>query len=62
MNSISTYSQGSARRRLQRHARASFDRKLFCGTNGCTTRLDLDERTGIASCRICGFHRTVRTH
>ncbi len=59
MNSITTYPQAGSRRRLARHARNGFDRRLFCGTNGCATRLELDERSGKATCPICGFHRTV---
>ncbi len=59
MNNVSTYTQTDARRRMRRRTRQGFDRSLFCGTNGCASRLDLDERTGIATCRICGFSRRV---
>ena len=44
-------------RRLRRRSLA--DDRLYCGTNGCTTYLDLDQRSGVASCPICGFRRTV---
>ncbi len=59
MNTSTTYTQAGARRRLRRRAQHGFDRELFCGTNGCASRLDLDERTGLATCRICGFARRV---
>ena len=44
-------------RRLRRRSLA--DDRLYCGTNGCTTYLELDPRTGVASCPICGYRRTV---
>lgn len=44
-------------RRLRRRVFA--DDRLYCGTNGCPTCLQLDERTGIASCHICGFSRRL---
>ena len=44
-------------RRLRRRVVAA-DR-LYCGTNGCTTHLVLDPQTGVASCPICGFRRTI---
>jgi hypothetical protein len=45
-----------ARRRQRRQVG---DPRLYCGTNGCPTTLGLDPRTGVASCRICGFARRV---
>jgi hypothetical protein len=44
-------------RRLRRHFLA--DDRLYCGTNGCTTHLELDPRSGFASCPICGFSRNI---
>ena len=45
-----------ARRRRRRQVG---DPRLYCGTNGCPTILDLDPRTGIAACPICGFARRL---
>ena len=44
-------------RRLRRRSLA--DDRLYCGTNGCTTYLELDPRTGVASCPICRYRRAV---
>jgi hypothetical protein len=44
-------------RRLRR--RPIGDTRLYCATNGCTTHLVLDTRTGVASCPICGFTRNL---
>ncbi|MDA8201662.1 MAG: hypothetical protein M0Z49_02670 [Chloroflexi bacterium] len=63
MNTSTSYPQADARRRLRRRAMHGFDRRLFCGTNGCATRLHVDEANGIARCHICGFTRRVQpTH
>jgi transcription elongation factor Elf1 len=59
VNTSTSYPQPGARRRLHRHARQEFDRRLFCGTNGCASRLDLDPASGVARCRICGFTRRI---
>ena len=32
----------------------------YCGTNGCTSFLEVDPETGVARCPICGYVR--RTH
>jgi hypothetical protein len=61
MNSSTSYPQADARRRLRRHSLHGFDRKYFCGTNGCATRLDVDEAAGVARCHICGYTRRVQT-
>jgi hypothetical protein len=45
-----------ARRQRRRHVG---DPRLYCGTNGCPTILNLDPRTGVAACPICGFARRV---
>jgi transcription elongation factor Elf1 len=44
-------------RRQRRRANAST--RLYCGTNGCTSFLEIDEKTGTAHCRICGYVRRV---
>ena len=54
---IALASRSADSRRLRR--RPTADSRLYCGTNGCTTHLQLDERTGVALCPICGFHRQV---
>jgi transcription elongation factor Elf1 len=64
VNTPTTYQQADARRRLRRRAQRGFDRRFFCGTNGCASRLELDATTGIATCPICGFTRRIsaQTH
>jgi hypothetical protein len=47
-----------AMRRLQ-HQQRSVTARLYCRTNGCTTFMNLDAPTGIASCPICGARRRV---
>jgi hypothetical protein len=47
--------RASAMRRLRRRAAATSH--LYCGTNGCTSYLELDVRTGVARCVICGYVR-----
>ena len=54
---IALASRSADSRRLRR--RVASDSRLYCGTNGCPTHLKLDERTGVASCPICGFRRQV---
>jgi hypothetical protein len=44
---------------MRRRAFAASTSRLFCGTNGCASLLDLDPETGTATCRICGFVRRV---
>jgi hypothetical protein len=41
-----------------RYTRPRFD-PLYCGTNGCTTRLIADAGKASASCPICGFTRSL---
>ncbi len=43
----------------RRRRRGGVDARLFCGTNGCPTILQLDARTGVAACPICGFRRRL---
>jgi len=44
-------------RRLRR--RSASVNHLYCPTNGCASFLNLDSGTGIASCTICGYRRSV---
>ncbi|MFL5709886.1 MAG: hypothetical protein ACJ77Y_12970 [Chloroflexota bacterium] len=44
---------------MRRRATAASNSRLFCGTNGCASLLDLDPETGSATCHICGFVRRV---
>ena len=46
------------RMRRRTHAVNSASR-LFCGTNGCASFLEVDLETGLATCHICGFVRRV---
>jgi len=50
--------RASNMRRLRR--RATSATRLYCSTNGCTSFLEVDANTGVASCPICGYVR--RTH
>jgi len=43
----------------RRSTAAAVNSKLFCGTNGCPSFLELDPRTGIATCSICGLVRPI---
>ena len=42
-------------RRMRRRANAAT--RLFCGTNGCPSFLEVDPHTGLATCAICGYVR-----
>ena len=46
-------------RRMRRRATAANASRLFCGTNGCASFLELDPETGTATCHICGFVRHI---
>ena len=46
-----------AMRRMRR--RVASASRLYCRTNGCTSYLELDPRTGTASCAICGYTRRI---
>jgi len=47
--------RASAMRRLRRRAAATAH--FYCATNGCTSYLELDGRSGVARCAICGYVR-----
>jgi len=47
-----------AMRRMRRRSHAAG--RLYCSTNGCTSYLDVDAISKIATCPICGYAR--RTH
>jgi hypothetical protein len=52
--------RASAVRRMRRRSfAANSNSRLFCGTNGCASLLDLDPETGKAVCHICGFVRII---
>ena len=42
-------------RRMRRRANAAT--RIFCGTNGCPSFLEVDAETGLATCPICGYVR-----
>jgi hypothetical protein len=46
-----------AMRRLRR--RSSAAGRLYCGTNGCTSFLEIDPITKLATCHICGYVRRI---
>ncbi len=46
-----------AMRRLRRRSHSAS--RPYCSTNGCTSFLEVDPDTGIASCPICGFQRRL---
>jgi hypothetical protein len=48
---------GAMRRQRRRTAAAG---RIYCGTNGCTSFLELDSSSGVARCPICGFTRRNR--
>jgi len=50
------YRQSSMRRMRRRSAQAT---RLYCGTNGCTSFLMIDELGGVAHCEICGYTRRL---
>lgn len=53
--------RSSSMRRMRRRASvANGSSRIFCGTNGCPSFLEVDPATGVATCAICGFTR--RTH
>lgn len=49
--------RATAMRRMRRRTQAAT--RLYCGTNGCTSYLELDPTTGLAHCEICGYIRRV---
>jgi hypothetical protein len=48
-------SHASASRRIRRAGH----NRLFCSTNGCASFMQLDARTGIATCPVCGLQRQI---
>jgi hypothetical protein len=52
--------RSAAMRRMRRRTHtATAASRLFCGTNGCASFLEVDPETGTATCHICGFVRRV---
>lgn len=51
--------RASAMRRLRRRSSQARAGRLFCGTNGCASFLDLDTEAGVATCHICGYTRRL---
>jgi hypothetical protein len=47
----------SMRRMRRRTSVANSGSRIFCGTNGCPSFLEVDPTTGVATCAICGFTR-----
>lgn len=61
-HTITSISQRGAAMRRQ-HRAGGWSRQagpaLYCRTNGCTTFMQLDSRTGLATCPVCGARRRV---
>jgi hypothetical protein len=53
--SASTAGRSAAMRRMRRRSQAAG--RPYCSTNGCTSYLEIDQATGLATCPICGYHR-----
>lgn len=52
--------RAAAMRRLRRRShQAQSGNRLFCGTNGCASFLELDPESRVATCQICGFTRRL---
>jgi len=49
--------RASAMRRLRRRSTQARSGRLFCGTNGCASFLEVSPETGVATCHICGYTR-----
>jgi hypothetical protein len=49
--------RSSSMRRLRRRAAAA--QRPYCGTNGCTSYLEIDATSGVAQCPICGYRRRL---
>jgi hypothetical protein len=49
--------RASSMRRMRR--RAANASRLYCGTNGCTSFLVVDENGSTARCEICGYTRRL---
>jgi hypothetical protein len=44
-------------RRLRRRSTAAG--RLYCSTNGCTSYLEVDPASRVATCPICGYTRRL---
>ncbi len=51
--------RASSMRRLRRRSSQARANRLFCGTNGCASFLDLNTEAGVATCHICGYTRRL---
>jgi len=49
--------RSAAMRRLRRRSQAAG--RPYCSTNGCTSFLEVDVVTRIATCPICGYARRL---
>jgi hypothetical protein len=53
----SVVGRSASMRRMRR--RTSSAVRLYCATNGCTSFLELDPATGVATCPVCGYRRRL---
>ena len=51
--------RATAMRRLRRRTSQARAGRLFCGTNGCASFLELNTESGVATCHICGYTRRL---
>jgi hypothetical protein len=49
--------RSAAMRRMRRRSNAAG--RPYCSTNGCTSYLEVDPTTRVATCPICGYHRRL---
>lgn len=58
-NTLTSITQRQAAMRRLQHQQRTTTARLYCRTNGCTTFMNLDSLTGIATCPICGARRRI---
>lgn len=44
---------------MRRLRRRSMGHRLYCGTNGCASFLEVDLGRGLAVCPVCGYTRRL---
>jgi hypothetical protein len=53
----SVIGRSASMRRMRRRTGGAV--RLYCGTNGCASFLELDPEASVASCPVCGFRRRL---
>ncbi len=49
--------RAASMRRLRR--RVASTSRLYCSTNGCTSFLEIDTQSKVATCHVCGYQRRL---